>query len=182
YVPNILKEDIVFSAGRLWDEAKNITALADAADKISAPVYIAGDTSGPVGNTLEFGNVNFLGVLSEKDIASWMGRSAIYALPARYEPFGLSVLEAALSKCALVLGGIETLRELWDGAAIFVQAGDSEHLAYEINSLLNDPNKRALLVDKSYKRALQLPSETTAVKYLKTYNELYSYKSANVIL
>ncbi len=32
-------------------------------------------------------------------------------LPARYEPFGLSVLEAALSGCALVLGDIPSLRE-----------------------------------------------------------------------
>ena len=35
-------------------------------------------------------------------------------LPARYEPFGLSILEAALSGCALVLGDLPSLRELWD--------------------------------------------------------------------
>jgi glycogen(starch) synthase len=46
-------------------------------------------------------------------------------LPARYEPFGLSVLEAALSGCALVLGDIASLREVWGGAACYVRPGDS---------------------------------------------------------
>ena len=49
-----------------------------------------------------------------------MGRAAIYALPARYEPFGLSILEAALSGCALVIGDIPSLREIWADAALFV--------------------------------------------------------------
>ena len=34
-----------------------------------------------------------------------------------YEPFGLSILEAAASGCALVLGDIPTLRENWSEAA-----------------------------------------------------------------
>ena len=44
-----------------------------------------------------------------------MARASIYALPARYEPFGLSILEAALSGAALVLGDIPSLREVWGG-------------------------------------------------------------------
>src|SRR5439155_1168938 len=58
--------------------------------------------------------------------------ASIYAWPARYEPFGLSVLEAALSGCALVLGDIPSLRELWEGAAWFVPADDDGALAAAI--------------------------------------------------
>ena len=43
---------------------------------------------------------------------------------ARYEPFGLAVLEAAQAGCALVLSDIPTFRELWNGAAQFVPPGD----------------------------------------------------------
>jgi hypothetical protein len=46
-------------------------------------------------------------------------------LPARYEPFGLSVLEAALSGCALVPGDIASLRGNWDGVAEFVCPDDA---------------------------------------------------------
>ena len=64
-----------------------------------------------------------LGRLGEEELARWLARAAIFALPARYEPFGLSVLEAALSGCALVLGDLASLREIWDGAAVFVPPG-----------------------------------------------------------
>jgi glycosyltransferase involved in cell wall biosynthesis len=39
---------------------------------------------------------------------------------ARYEPFGLAVLEAAQAGMALVLSNTPGFRELWDGAALFV--------------------------------------------------------------
>ena len=44
--------------------------------------------------------------------------AAIFARPARYEPFGLAILEAAQAGCALVLGDIPSLRELWADAAL----------------------------------------------------------------
>ena len=49
----------------------------------------------------------------------WLRRATIFALPARYEPFGLSALEAGLAGCALVLGDIP-MREVWHDAAMFV--------------------------------------------------------------
>ena len=54
-----------------------------------------------------------------------MRRSAIFAAPSRYEPFGLAVVEAAISGAALVLADIPTFRELWSDAALFVSPDDS---------------------------------------------------------
>ena len=107
------KRPFVLSAGRLWDEAKNLATLRRAAAGLPWPVRVAGD--GGAG-----GGVDLLGKLSAADMAAAFAAASIYCLPARYEPFGLSVLEAALSGCALVLGDIPTLRELWEGAAAFV--------------------------------------------------------------
>jgi hypothetical protein len=56
-------------------------------------------------------------------LAAQLAEASIYALPARYEPFGLSVLEAALSGCALVLGDVPSLREVWGDAAVYVPPG-----------------------------------------------------------
>ena len=66
---------------------------------------------------------------ARRAIADWYARASIYALPARYEPFGLSALEAALSGCALVLGDIPSLREVWGDAALFVAPDDTDALA-----------------------------------------------------
>src|SRR3546814_625675 len=109
------KEPFILTAGRLWDGAKNVSTLAAIAPRLSWPVVAAGDARGPTGGTRAAGGLRMLGPLDAGDLAGWMGRAAIFASPARYEPFGLAVLEAALSGCGLVLGDIPTFRELWDG-------------------------------------------------------------------
>ncbi len=67
-----------------------------------------------------------------------MRQSRAFAAPARYEPFGLGVLEAARSGCALVLGDIPTLRELWAGAAMFVDPHRPEVWPVAFERLLAD--------------------------------------------
>jgi glycosyltransferase involved in cell wall biosynthesis len=143
YAPRA-KRPVVLAAGRLWDEAKNIEALCRAASAVGHPVLIAGDAEGPDGAHINRpANVTWLGRLSAERLAAHMAEAAVFAAPARYEPFGLGPLEAALSGCALVLGDIPSLRELWDGAAIFVPPDDHEALAQALSMLLDDPERAA---------------------------------------
>ena len=62
----------------------------------------------------------------------------MFVSSARYEPFGLAVLEAAAAGCALVLSDIPTFRELWDGAATFVACDDDLALAQAIERIVDD--------------------------------------------
>jgi len=137
--PPSSKDALVLTAGRLWDQAKNVESVASVAPYLSWPVYIAGESRRPSGDSVSYGGVHCLGRLSARDLASWMARAAIFASPARYEPFGLSILEAALAGCALVLGDIPSLRELWDGAALFVPPGDADALAAALVRLFSMP-------------------------------------------
>ena len=41
--------------------------------------------------------IESLGPLSARGLAAWYARASIFAHPSRYEPFGLSILEAALA-------------------------------------------------------------------------------------
>ncbi|MFP2929651.1 glycosyltransferase family 4 protein, partial [Pyxidicoccus sp. 3LG] len=142
--PRAKREPFILSTGRLWDEAKNLAALEAAAPRLGWPVKVAGDARQPPGNHVESRHVELLGHLTPLALAGWMGRASVYALPARYEPSGLSVLEAALSGCALVLGDIPSLRELWgDGPALFVPPGDVGALADALESLRHDDALRA---------------------------------------
>jgi hypothetical protein len=102
-----------------------------------------------------------------------MGRAAIYALPARYEPLGLSVLEAALAGCALVLGDIPSLREVWGGeAAIFVPPNDVDALADALELLRREPVRRARLAVCARARALEYGPARMAASYLAAYSSL----------
>lgn len=157
------KEPFVLCAGRLWDEAKNAAALARAAERIAWPVYLAGDSAHP------FSSCRMLGRLSPDALASWYGRAAIYAQPARYEPFGLSILEAALAGCALVLGDTPSLREIWGDAAVFVAPDDGPALAKAIGRLIRNDPERRLLVRRSLGRSRLYTPARMAAEYLDVY-------------
>jgi glycosyltransferase involved in cell wall biosynthesis len=167
------KEPIVLTAGRLWDPAKNLALLTQAAPALPWPVYAAGDTTAPEGGAgLDAGGVRLLGTLDSEAMAAWMGRAAVFALPARYEPFGLTVLEAALSGCALVLGDIASLRELWDGVAIFVPPGDTDTCRAALTALADDPGLRQTLAMRARRRALGFSPERMTAGYLGVYARL----------
>jgi glycogen(starch) synthase len=171
------KEPLVLSAGRLWDEAKNLAALHACHALLPWPVYVAGPTQPPDGSAGDTALASWLGLhalgpLSAEDMAAWLGRAAIYALPARYEPFGLSVLEAALAGCALVLGDIDSLRELWGDAAVFVPPDDPEHLAHAIDALARDPDRRSHLAGRAAEHARRYTAARMTRQYLDVYAEL----------
>jgi glycosyltransferase involved in cell wall biosynthesis len=107
-------------------------------------------------------------------VASWLRRAAIYAFPARYEPFGLSVLEAALSGCALVLGDLPTLRDLWEGAAIFVAPDNPGDLRLALEGLIDDLVLRQSLAMRARRRALLYTPRRMAAAYLEVYAGLLS--------
>jgi glycogen(starch) synthase len=162
------KEELVLSCGRLWDEAKNVAALDAIAPDLPWPVYIAGDSAGAA----PFQNGRSLGMLSSRELADWMARAAIYALPVRYEPFGLSVLEAAFSGCALVLGDVPSLREIWDDAALFVRPEDHAGLRNAILTLIHDPSMRRRFAKLASERARCYTADRMARGYRDTYDHL----------
>lgn len=167
------KRAMALGAGRLWDEAKNITTLCKAAEGLSWPVLIAGDMTSPDGGAFATpANVVCLGRLSSREIAARMAEAAIFVAPARYEPFGLAVLEAALSGCALVLGDIPTLRELWDNAALFVDPNDADALRDTMEALLFDPERAEALGQSARRRASRYAATRMGENYLDAYRSL----------
>jgi glycogen synthase len=174
FPPMKWKESLVLAAGRLWDDAKNISALEAVAPDLPWPVKLAGDDRAPPASVggLPAGQCERLGHLEQAELAGWMARAAIYVLPARYEPFGLSVLEAALAGCALVLGDIPSLREVWGDAATFVAPDDQEALARAVRRLTSDSALRSEMAGRARARALEHSPEVFGQAYLQSYREL----------
>jgi glycogen(starch) synthase len=163
------KEPFVLAAGRLWDEAKNLAALDRVAASIPWPVYVAGDAIHPDGGLAGVRHVEPLGLVPAAGLADWFARASVYALPARYEPFGLSVLEAALAGCALVLGDLGSLREIWEDAPLYVDPFSDEGLLDALRAVVSDPALRARLASRARERARSLSPEAMAGGYLAAY-------------
>jgi len=167
------KESFVFSAGRLWDPARNVAALLEAAPDVRWPVIVAGETRSPDGQEIVLPpTVGALGQLSRAAVVERMARAAIFALPARYEPFGLAALEAALCGCTLVLGDIPTLREVWGDAALYVPPEEPKILANALNRLAVADGVRRRLASKAQKRARLFTRERMAQGYVQLYRDL----------
>ncbi len=165
------KEPYILTAGRLWDDAKNIRVLAAVSRNLQWPVFVAGDCQHPDGGAASLDGLQLLGVLDSASLAKWYSRAAIYAHPALYEPFGLTVLEAALSGCALVLSDIPSLREIWGDNAVYADPGDSKAWEVALQSLTRDDARRAQLAQAAGARALELNAATMIEQYLEAYQE-----------
>jgi glycosyltransferase involved in cell wall biosynthesis len=101
-----------------------------------------------------------------------LGRAAIFVAPARYDPFGLAILEAAAAGCALVLGDIPSLRENWDGAAVFVDPEDRSALTSAVNVLIANPRERSRVAAAVQRRAREFTLPRMARAYAALYRDM----------
>lgn len=167
------KEPVILAAGRVWDEAKNLPAVGRVAVNLPWTTCIAGSDAAPGGDGGTTGRgCRYLGALDEGELAVRLSTAAIFVSPARYEPFGLAVLEAAFSGCALVLSDIETFRELWDDCALFVDTEDAAALEYALRSLIDDADLRRDLAARAQRRAQRYTDIRTAEAYSDLYHGL----------
>ncbi len=154
--------DEIFTAGRLWDEGKNVAALDRAVAQLPYRARAAGETTKPGGGAARFATLDAVGVWSGDRMRCHLAARPVFVAPTRYEPFGLAILEAAQAGCALVLNDIASLRELWDGAALFVDADDVASLAGSIRRVFEDPDARRALGAAARARAERYSVEAMA--------------------
>jgi glycosyltransferase involved in cell wall biosynthesis len=174
------KQPFVLSLGRVWDEAKNLRVVDAAAQHLTWPVFIGGP-SGRGRPAPDFRHARYLGQLGQATLRAFVARASIYALPARYEPFGLSVLEAALSGCALVLGNIPSLFEIWGDAAIYVDPSDVGGLARELERLACRPESVGDLGARARARALRYSARRMVDEYLALYRAIGAGSATSMV-
>jgi glycogen synthase len=156
----------------LWDPAKNVELLNRIAPRLSRQVLAAGPACQPGGQPERFRNLTLLGELGSGKLAHWMGLAPVYATPARYEPFGLTALEAALCGCALVLCDIPSLREVWADDAQYAAPDDEREWVRALNRLMAEPADILAGAARARRRAALYTPERMAAAYLELYAEL----------
>lgn len=172
--PDVSKSALVLGAERVWDAAKNLATLDAASARLAWPVTVAGDL-GPMGR-VRF--AESAGSLGPSALAKLRRSASIFAAPTAYEPSGLGILAAASDRCALVLGYIPSLRELWSDAAVFVQPGDDRALHEVLETLIGDGKLRSELAERAHQRAAELSIQRTARAYAGLYEQLVDQLAA----
>jgi len=158
--PYVKKEDSVLAVGRLVDPAKQVSLLT--LQKQTVPVCIVGtelleQKPATVRADVKFSDgctgVAVKGAQTETQLRLLYSKAAIYAGTARYEPAGMNLIEAALSRCALILNDIPPLREIWGQAAVYFRTNDADSLAEAVRILSGDPQMLRSFANRAFQRA-----------------------------
>lgn len=170
--------DFAFTAGRLWDDVKNAAVLDAAAERLPFPFHAAGSLIAPHGEAKRLQHINALGQIDAVALADCLAARPVFVSAATFEPFGLAVLEAATSGCALVLSDIATFRELWDGAAVFVDPDDAAGFARAIECCVQDVPQRLRLGEAARERARRYSVERMVTAMAAQYAQLVATRAA----
>jgi glycosyltransferase involved in cell wall biosynthesis len=172
--PDAGDDFLVLTVGRLWDSAKGCDVLDQAAGLVpDLEVHALGESESVDGAVYRPLHLRAHGRAQPRETGEWMSRAAVYVAASRYEPFGLAPLEAALHGCALLLSDLPSFRELWDGCAEFVPAGDPVALASALRELRGDRARVARLAEAARRRAIRrYGAERMANEYLALYRDL----------
>ena len=154
------KRPLYLAAGRAWDKGKNMRMLESIASRLPWQLRIAE-------------------ALDHQLLLEEMHGAAIFVHPALYEPFGIAVLEAARAGCCLVLADVPSLRELWGGAAVFLDPHDGDVWAETLSSLSADAARRESFGQQARIHATQYTPAAAVEQYWNCYKSvLQSRKGA----
>jgi len=170
--PKPEKGEYVFSRADPGDRSQNFAALEAAAGRLPWSLCVASSGERHSGAADAGAGIRMLGRLSGSHAGRWLARAPIYTLPALHAPAGLSLHDAALARCALVLGDVEGLREVWDGAAIFVDPHDDEALVHALQRLIADRSARECHAELAFVRAARYSAPAMAAAYAAAYAEI----------
>ena len=172
------KDDSVLVVGHMLDPGNQIGLLTQynhrlpisivSSDSIArAPrVPIRADVKVAVDQTA----VSLKGHQTEVQMRALYSQSAIYVATSRYEPFGITAVEAALSRCAIVANDIPSHREVWGDAALYFDANDAASLADVLQRLSGDRVLCRTYANSAFQRAHEC---FTAKRMIDSYAELY---------
>jgi glycosyltransferase involved in cell wall biosynthesis len=176
--PYVDKDPSVLAVGRIWDAGKQVSLLTHHTHPL--PVCIVGaDSPVPAPKVpiradvkLDLDNIRIAlrGPQTEAQLRTLYSRASIYAATSRYEPFGMTALEAAFSRCAIIANDIPSFREIWGDAALYFRANDAGSLADVIRRLSDEPETCRNYGNQAFQRARE---RFTARRMIDEYMALY---------
>lgn len=178
------EQGTVAFVGRLGDPRKGFAVLARAFAPLAASrpgVRLLVVGSGDVEEARALlpepvrGQVTFLGAADEADKAAALRTADVYVAPnTGGESFGIVLVEAMAAGAAVLASDLPAFaRVLDDGACgVLARTGDADDLGRRLTALLDDPARRAVLVDAARHVVRRYDWSTVASQVLRVYETL----------
>lgn len=175
-----LDRPVVGAVGRL-DPQKGcdtlLQAFAELTDVSPAPLLVL-IGEGPQRRELE-GLAGTLGVADRvhlvgrrDDVPELLPALDVFAMPSRWEGFGLALAEALAAGLPVVASAVDSLPEVLAGAGRLVPHDDPRSLASALHALLTDPAERAHLSALGPPRAAHYDVDRMVAAYAALYREV----------
>jgi glycosyltransferase involved in cell wall biosynthesis len=173
-----LEGDFVLHVGLIWG-AKNYGIFPGVMDLVNRtrPMVLA--HAGKVerwgeekGSNPRGAHMVELGFVPDRELAALYQSAVAFVFPSLYEGFGIPLVEAMSAGCPVITTGWGAMREVTDGAALYVDARQPQEIADAILALAADEARRAELRKKGIERAAIFDWDETARRTLEVFREV----------
>jgi glycosyltransferase involved in cell wall biosynthesis len=144
-----------------------LLSMAPALDELGLDIWIAGGSS-RIFAEIDIDNppnVNWLGVVSDDDLAALYGGAFCLAFPSLTEGFGLPLIEAMALGCPVVASDRASMPEVCGDAALLADPFDPGAWLMQFSKLVRSPSLRSELVAKGNSRIADFTWTKTARGY-----------------
>jgi len=116
--------------------------------------------------------VHFLKNVSFHDLPGIYQQASIFIYPSKFEGFGIPVVEALSSGIPVIAAKGSCLEEAGGKNSIYVDANNSDELADQINLLMNNSEKRELMIRSGIEHISNFSNQKIADKLFNLYQNL----------
>jgi glycosyltransferase involved in cell wall biosynthesis len=147
-----IKEDFCFHASRLADPNKNVNRLIEASKKYGFKLKLCGTLSSGTKSALmskiqDNPNIEYVGYVTDSELADLYRRAKVFALPSFQEGGGMVALEAAVNGCEIVLTEVGAPKEYYNGRAVLVNPYDVDSIGMGVIEAMTRKNAQPELRD-----------------------------------
>jgi glycosyltransferase involved in cell wall biosynthesis len=115
--------------------------------------------------------VIFLQRVPLADLPAIYQMAGIFVYPSEFEGFGIPVLEALCSGVPVVAATGSSLEEAGGPGSCYVHPKDEVQLAWNVNQLIADPERRAEMIREGYRYTQHFSDENLAARLVEVYQK-----------
>jgi len=116
-------------------------------------------------------NVKFLGYIPEDDMPYIYKLAKFLVFPSKFEGFGIPIVEAMRTGCAVTCSNIGSIPEVAEQAALYFNPNDYKDIAEKISLMFNDETRKDL-IKKGFEQCKKFSWEKTAVQTFEVFEKV----------
>ncbi|MBU3010923.1 glycosyltransferase family 4 protein [Polaribacter vadi] len=153
---NLKREKYILAVSSL-DPRKNFHRILEAYKDVDSEyklIFVGAKSKAfsniKIDNKLIEKNVTFTGYLQDSELIEYYNKASIFIYASLFEGFGIPPLEAQACACPCLVSNITSLPEVYGDSVEYCNPFSVEDIRNKLNLLINDKNKREILVKKGF--------------------------------